>query len=89
LTTVNRFQEFEAVTDRVVKCRFCRHSLRHAFVDLGTSPLCQTQSVQQIYHERVRYLSFHYCELVFQHHGLTRTAGLGELLPIPTVEILI
>ena len=25
------------------KCRFCATALRHTFVDLGMSPLCQTQ----------------------------------------------
>src|ERR1700724_3232822 len=28
--------------DHVVKCRFCGQPIRHTFVDLGMSPLCQT-----------------------------------------------
>jgi SAM-dependent methyltransferase len=28
--------------DHPMSCRFCGHSLRHIFVDLGMSPLCQT-----------------------------------------------
>jgi hypothetical protein len=30
------------MTSHVPQCRFCRHSLRTTFVDLGMSPLCQT-----------------------------------------------
>ncbi|MGH8593684.1 MAG: methyltransferase domain-containing protein [Gammaproteobacteria bacterium] len=29
------------------KCRFCGHALRHTFVDLGMSPLCQTHITEE------------------------------------------
>jgi hypothetical protein len=39
----NDIREFESfLMDHPVSCRFCGHSLRHIFVDLGMSPLCQS-----------------------------------------------
>jgi hypothetical protein len=48
-------------------CRFCRTPLRHSFVDLGTSPLCQTQvEPDQLNHGEVFYpLHAFVCESCF------------------------
>jgi SAM-dependent methyltransferase len=37
----------EGDASSVAGCRFCGHGLRHTFVDLGMSPLCQTQIARE------------------------------------------
>src|ERR1700674_3251378 len=53
--------------DHVVKCRFCGHSIRHTFVDLGMSPLCQTHIMaEQLNHMEPFYpLHAYLCERCF------------------------
>jgi SAM-dependent methyltransferase len=52
---------------RTVKCRFCAAELRHTFVDLGTSPLCQRHVTPQRfnYAEPVYPLHVYVCERCF------------------------
>ena len=53
--------------DHVVKCRFCGHSVRHTFVDLGMSPLCETYiTSEQLNHMEPFYpLHAYVCERCF------------------------
>jgi hypothetical protein len=53
--------------DHPLSCRFCGHSLRHTFVDLGMSPLCQTHvSPQQLNQAEAFYpLHAYVCERCF------------------------
>ncbi len=53
--------------DHPLSCRFCGHSLRHTFVDLGMSPLCQTHvSAQQLNQAEPFYpLHAYVCERCF------------------------
>ena len=53
--------------DQAVICRFCGHSVRHIFVDLGMSPLCQTHiSAAQLNHMEPYYpLRAYVCEHCF------------------------
>jgi SAM-dependent methyltransferase len=54
------------VTDRAGACRFCDTELRHIFVDLGTSPLCETfLDVDQLNHERFYPLQPRVCDECF------------------------
>ena len=53
--------------DHVVSCRFCGHAVRHTFVDLGMSPLCQTHiTAEQLNHMEPFYpLHAYVCERCF------------------------
>jgi len=53
--------------DHVVSCRFCGHAVRHTFVDLGMSPLCQTHiTSEQLNHMEPFYpLHAYVCERCF------------------------
>jgi 2-polyprenyl-3-methyl-5-hydroxy-6-metoxy-1,4-benzoquinol methylase len=53
--------------DHVVTCRFCGHAVRHTFVDLGMSPLCQTHitSAQLNHMEPFYPLHAYVCERCF------------------------
>ena len=53
--------------DHAVNCRFCGHALRHTFVDLGMSPLCQTHiTAEQLNHMEPFYpLHAYLCERCF------------------------
>ena len=53
--------------DHVVRCRFCGHAIRHTFVDLGMSPLCQTHiTSEQLNHMEPFYpLHAYVCERCF------------------------
>jgi hypothetical protein len=53
--------------DHVVTCRFCGHAIRHTFVDLGMSPLCQTHiTSEQLNHMEPFYpLHAYVCERCF------------------------
>jgi len=53
--------------DHVVRCRFCGHAVRHTFVDLGMSPLCQTHvTYEQLNHMEPFYpLHAYVCERCF------------------------
>jgi SAM-dependent methyltransferase len=53
--------------DHPVSCRFCGHPLRHTFVDLGMSPLCQTHiSLEQLSQMEPYYpLHAYVCERCF------------------------
>ena len=46
-------------TDRPFKCRFCCAPLHTTFVDLGTSPLCQTHISPDQLHEMERFYPLH------------------------------
>jgi len=44
-------EELESVAATQVSCRFCGVVLRHTFVDLVMSPLCETYlNVEQLHH---------------------------------------
>ena len=52
LTSDNRHMtpRNSATTDHVLKCRFCGHDVRHVFLDLGMSPLCEAYvSAEQLH----------------------------------------
>ncbi len=53
--------------DHVVRCRFCGHAIRHTFVDLGMSPLCQTHiTSEQLNHMEPFYpLHAYVCDRCF------------------------
>ena len=53
--------------DHVVRCRFCGHAIRHTFVDLGMSPLCQTHiTPEQLNHMEPFYpLHAYVCDRCF------------------------
>ena len=53
--------------DHPVNCRFCGHSLRHTFVDLGMSPLCQTHIRAEQLNQMEPYYPLHayVCERCF------------------------
>jgi 2-polyprenyl-3-methyl-5-hydroxy-6-metoxy-1,4-benzoquinol methylase len=53
--------------DHVVTCRFCGHAVRHTFVDLGMSPLCETYlTSEQLNHMEPFYpLHAYVCERCF------------------------
>ncbi|MBS0377853.1 MAG: class I SAM-dependent methyltransferase [Proteobacteria bacterium] len=42
-----------------LSCRFCGHPLRHTFVDLGMSPLCQTHITPEQLNHMERYYPLH------------------------------
>src|SRR5258705_2443291 len=53
--------------DHAVNCRFCGHAVRHTFVDLGMSPLCQTHiTAERLNHMEPFYpLHAYLCERCF------------------------
>jgi hypothetical protein len=53
--------------DHVVSCRFCGHTVRHTFVNLGMSPLCQTHiTPERLNHVEPYYpLHAYVCERCF------------------------
>jgi len=53
--------------DRALNCRFCGHAVRHSFVDLGMSPLCQRHiTAEQLNHMEPFYpLHAYVCERCF------------------------
>jgi hypothetical protein len=53
--------------NHAMSCRFCGHSIRHTFVDLGMSPLCQTHiTAEQLNHMEPFYpLHAYVCERCF------------------------
>lgn len=67
LQTNNKPNECDDRTSAIPSCRFCRSELRHTFVDLGMSPLCQTHiEPHQLNHMEPFYpLHAYVCEKCF------------------------
>src|SRR5205823_6193551 len=68
LSITDGMRELEALLmDRALNCRFCGHPVRHTFVDLGMSPLCQKHiTADQLNHMEPFYpLHAYLCERCF------------------------
>ena len=69
--------------DHPVSCRFCGHPVRHSFVDLGMSPLCQTHITPEQLNQAEPFYPLHayvcgHCFLVQLEEFVTPAAIFSE-----------